>query len=436
MSLLVVQLPSHRQLAASAEEAAAGRGVDGWWHTYSADGQVAGPLTQAAAHSWPKATEVVLVLAAADTSWHLIRLPRAPASRLREALAGAMEDLLLDDSDSVHLAIAPGAQPGLPAWVLATNGRQLKTALSALAAAGIKAHRLVPALPPPGGSLRAHFFLPAQPGTSRANAHVPSTATGPVLTVSHATGAWSLPLPRPGVDRNTASATSLAVAWRDELPSAATADARWTTTPQAAGAARRFMAQAVHIQTDAEHLLERALAPLNLLQFDLAPRHPGFTAFASATQALRGPQWRALRIGLAALLGLHLMGLNAYAAKQRHDLQTLRQAQTDLLRGSFAGVRSVLDAPAQMASETQRLRLGAGRPGPGDLESALAAAAAAWPNGKPPVLQLQYESGRLSLEAANWRDDERAAFSAPLQAAGWQVTHTAGEITMVYRAPP
>ena len=101
-----------------------------------------------------------------------------------------------------------------------------------------------------------------------------------------------------------------------------------------------------------------------------------------------------------------------------------------LLRGTFPQVRAVLDAPAQMQREVDALRAAAGRPAEADLEPLLAAAAAAWPDGRGAVDTLRFEPGRLTLSAAGWSAEQVAQFRGELQRAGWQVEAQDGRIAL------
>jgi general secretion pathway protein L len=129
-------------------------------------------------------------------------------------------------------------------------------------------------------------------------------------------------------------------------------------------------------------------------------------------------EWRAVRWGLVSLLVLQLVGLNAYAWQQRQMLVAKRQAMADLLRSTHPGVRTVLAAPLQMASETERLRIAAGKPGDGDLESLLAMAAGAWPDGMGPVQGLRFEPGKLSMVAPGWGEPQLLQFKDRLRSGG------------------
>ena len=140
---------------------------------------------------------------------------------------------------------------------------------------------------------------------------------------------------------------------------------------------------------EAERALQAAAGGWNLRQFDLAPRHRGATRAARRLAALPGaglaPGARAAwwRWPLVQLVGLNAWAWHAAAARSTSSAQ----AMVELLQSTHPQVRAVLDAPLQMARETERLRAAAGQPGDDDLETLLAAAAAAWPEGEPPVAE-------------------------------------------------
>ena len=453
MSLLALQLPPRQRLGPRATGADAARAAAVpvlWAYSHSPDGQRAGARGVAAAAALPAADEVVLALAATDVSWHRVRLPKAPASRMRAALLGLLEEQLLEEDDAVHLALAAGATPGADTWVAATHAPHLVGALAALQAAGVHVARVVSALPTPGAPLRAHFAPVEEVHVAdEAGLMEPTSALGQrptpsrtlaagqaghssdiVLTVSTESGAWHLPVLQGAA---AAASAGLVQALRQSLL-AATPAPRWTATPQAAGAAQQFLGRPVPLQTTAEHLLEVAQSATNLRQFALLPRHRGLAALGAAARQLRSPEWRTARWGLAALLGLHLVGLNAAAWAQQQALQKRRAAVAQLLRSTHPGVQVVLDAALQMRAENDRLRAAAGRPGPADLEAALAQAATAWPEGKAAVQAVRFEAGRLTLSSAGWNDAEVAAFRDRVRSAGWEVTAADGLIALTRAA--
>src|SRR5664280_2785029 len=77
-------------------------------------------------------SQVTAVVREADVSWHRITLPKAPAARLRAALVGVLEEALLEDAESVHLAIAPLVAAGQTTWVAALDRAWLQDELAAL----------------------------------------------------------------------------------------------------------------------------------------------------------------------------------------------------------------------------------------------------------------------------------------------------------------
>ncbi len=445
MSLLVIKLPPRERLGARAagnEPAPSLRLPALWDHVFSPDGRQAGPLRHSPATLLPKADQVVLALAAADVSWHRLLVPKATSARMPAALAGMLEERLLDDEQTVHLALAPDAVPGQQGWVAATHRPHLVAALAALEAAGHSVERVVTLTPPPGPGLRGHFALqgpavadvaPAPGGGSVADPAIAAVSTDgePQLCLSREDGVWCLPLAGP-------SASGLVTALRDSWPDDAPGQ-RWTTTPAAALAAERYLGRPVPLQTEAEHLVEAAQEAgknaLNLRQFDLMSQHRGLRAVGALGKRLFSAEWRVARYGLLALLVLQLLGLNAYAWQQRQGLEARRLAITEVLQTTHPGVRTVLDAPAQMAAETERLRAAAGRPSGADLELALSAAAAAWPDGKGPVGNLRYESGRLTLAAPGWAPAEVTALRERLRAAGWAVEFADGRLTLARSRP-
>jgi general secretion pathway protein L len=186
----------------------------------------------------------------------------------------------------------------------------------------------------------------------------------------------------------------------------------------------------VTVQTDAERSLQAARSLWDLRQFDLARRRRGSRALRDMGKRFLSPAWRPVRVGLVALALLQVVGLNAWAWSQRRAIDNKRQAQVALLKTTHPQVRAVLDAPLQMQRETEALRALAGRPGDGDLETLLSAAASAWPEGQPPVQNLRFEPGLLTLAAPGWNDDEVRNFRERMRVGGWAADYTQGRLTV------
>lgn len=126
MSLLIIQLPARARLRTEAEQEAAevspaAAGPREFGYVLSNDGVSVVRHGHCTAPMLPRAETVVAVMPAQDLSWHRVTLPKAPAGRLRAALAGLLEEALLDDPDDLHLAVAPLAKAGQPTWVAACD---------------------------------------------------------------------------------------------------------------------------------------------------------------------------------------------------------------------------------------------------------------------------------------------------------------------------
>lgn len=406
MSVLAILLPPRARLGAGAGSADAAASPAGELaYALSADGLALTASGRAAPALLPKADAVVAVLEPSDVSWQKLTLPKAPASKLRAALEGLLEEALLEETGDLHFALPAQAQAGQEVWVAVTHKGWLQGALAELERTGLIVDRVVPALTPQDGP-RGHIFDAGSGG-----------APQPALTWVDDNGVACVPL-----------AGSLA---RTLLASAAAQGVRWTATPAVATAAERWLGAPVSVLTEAESAWRAVQSTWNLRQFDLAARHRGAVALKQAFKRLRSPAWKPVRLGLVALAGLQVIGLNVWAWSQHRALDDRRQAQIALLRTTHPQVRSVLDAPAQMRRETEQLRTAAGRSGETDLEPMMAAAAAAWPDGQGPMQGLRFEPGRLTLTVAGWSEDHVRQFRDRLRPAGWSLEIAPGKVTLL-----
>jgi general secretion pathway protein L len=407
MSVLALLLPPRERLAAqSGAEAQGGvRVPDEYAFVLSNDGTTVTQTGRTAAALMPKADRTIVVLADADVSWHKIKEPKAPGSKLRAALAGLLEEQLLDEEGAAHLVLAPGAQVGRSGWVAVTHRPWLAAVLAALEAAGLDIEKVVPASAPvaqPSG----HFF-----------------------TGDSADSAVSLVFAR----KDGVNCVTLDGALARALVMGAGELARWTATAAAAPHAERWLGTRVAVLTEGERAMLACRGATNLRQYELAPRHRGLRAVREAARRFWDPEFRVARYGLAGLVAVHLIGLNAYAWQQERLLAQKREAMNEALRSAFPGVRAVLDAPLQMQRETDRARALAGRAGEGDFESLLGAAAAAWPDGAGPAPTVRFEPGRLTLAAQGWGEPQMKQLRERLQAAGLEAEFAEGRVVVTRR---
>ena len=411
MSTLVIQLPEHRRLRAGAHASADASAELRRDYAYvtSADGIEYEAMGEAAAVLLPSRAMVIAVVQEADVSWHRITLPKAPSSRLRSALVGVLEEALLDDVDAVHLAVAPMAVAGQPTWVAAVDKAWLQGELASLHKAGVFVDRVVPMSwpdDPPAG----HFHALLASGGAAHSAMLTWASTDGVATVR--------------LDGGLARAL---------VPNPAPVATRWTASPMAAVAAEQFLGAPVNVMPTEQRLLQAGRSLWNLRQFDLARKTKGARALRDWLRQAMSPAWRPVRIGLALFLVAQIVGLNLWAWHERAAVEARRGAIQALVKKTFPRVGDgdiQRDAAAVMRRETQSLRTLAGKSGDGDLEPMLQAAAAAWPSERPPVENLRFEPGKITLAANGWSDAQIEQFRGVLRPAGFQVDAGEGRLVV------
>jgi general secretion pathway protein L len=406
MSTLVILLPSRPRLASNADAAPVAReGTAELLYVLSPDGLNIARQGRAKAALLPKADSAIVVLADTDVSWHRIAVPKAPAARLRAAVAGVLEEQLLDDAEGLHFALSPNLVGGQTGWVGVIDKTWLKAELTALDKAGISVERAVPMSWPDEMPL-GHF-----------SAAFGDDASAPMqLTWADAKGVICM-----GVN---------GVLARQMLPQWTAQPARWSAHPAVAAPAERWLGGSVSVLSDEQRLLRSMRSLWNLLQFDIAPKHRGTVALRDALRRFRSAGWRPVRWGLAALLVLQVIGLNLWSWHQERQIVAKRGAMVALLRDAHPQVRAVLDAPAQMVRETDLLRAAAGKTGDNDLETLLGAAAAAWPAGQAPLQTLKFDNGRLMFAAVGWSEAQVAEFRSQLAGGGWTVAQEGSALTL------
>jgi general secretion pathway protein L len=405
MSTLVIQLPA-RPRPGGADAPAARRASEGELaFVLTPDGINITRQGRTTAALMPKAESAVVVLADTDVSWQRLTIPKAPPTRLRAAIAGALEEHLLEDAENLHFALAPHTTAGQAGWVAVLDKAWLKAELSALDKAGIAVERAVPGAWPEDTPL-GHFGAPFG-----------DDAAAPMqLTWSDAKGVVCL-----GVHGALA---------RQMLPQWTAQPARWTAHPAVAAPAERWLGGSVLVLPDEQRSLQAMRSLWNLLQFDIAPKHRGTVALRDAMRRWKSASWRPVRWGLAALVALQVVGLNLWAWHQQRQIAGKGEAMVQLLKASHPQVRTVLDAPAQMRRETELLRAAAGKSGDSDLETLLGVAASAWPEGQPPLQTLKFENGRLSFVTTGWNETQVSQFRAQLGGADWTVTQDGSTLTL------
>ena len=324
--------------------------------------------------------ELVAVVPAAALSWHRFDWPRGVAAnspRLRAAIEGLLEEQLLDDTPALHFALEPDARPGTTAWVAVCDQAWLRGHLQALEAAGRLPHRIVPEATP--------------------------EAPSALLAIGNADHPWMVLRGPSGVQRLPLEPGAL------ELLHDLQPDTLVLAEPAVSAQAEALLQRPVVLQQAGQRWLQAAQSSWDLAQFALA--RSGRTRWlarwtSGVGQFLTAPAWRPARWAALALLGIQLVGLNAWAWKERQTLQSQREAVQGILTSTFPQVKVVIDAPVQMERELAALRQATGAPSASDFESLLGALAQSAGTASPS--ELQYDERGLRVRGISAAQREAA----------------------------
>ena len=381
--MLIITLPHRPKDAAS-----------GYAHVHSDGHQVVRNSVGAASLLSAYAGEVVALIPHSRVSWLSVQFPPGShGARLSAVLAGLLEDRVLDDLSDLHCVVDPASadipRTGGVALVAICSKTWLREVLTPLQANGLVVQRLVPEFSPRPQPLLCVMGSPEQSQS----------------VLCHSQGVTLLP---PNVAQ-----------WK-----AFPAYTAYTTLP----AAQAPLVAEPAIVERVEQLLQRRPVMQNAAQravvaaqsdWDLAL---GEWAQGSSQRFLRlaqhawqtllhAPAWRSVRIGLAALLVVQVIGLNAKAWREQRALDEQKSQLSQILTSAFPSVRLVIDAPLQMQREVDTLQKNAGRVTSTDFEPMLAAAASALPEG---VLPTQWHFANQVLRAQGLQLSETQANAAQI----------------------
>lgn len=402
MSALVLYLPA--QPASAQAEFEFVLTADG--ATVQSHGSAAAALLPAPERA---GAEVVAVVPAAMLSWHRTELPKgtSPSSpRLRAVLEGLLEDQLLDEPDTLHFALQPQVRAGVPLWVAACDRAWLRSALVVLEAAGRPVTRVVPEFAPEGEAML--YAL----GDAQQAQLVHASADGVVM----------LPL--------APQSLSLLPPLDEGVPCIA--------EPAVAGLAEQVVQRAPALQQATQRWLQSARSSWDLAQFEFSSsgRARAFKKIGTAwADLLAAPQWRPARWGAVLLVVANLVGLNAWAWRERSALEAKREAVRRTLTQTFPQVKVVVDAPVQMEREVAALRQLTGATSGRDLEAMLGALATAVPPQRP-VNAMDFTSGELRIKGLALSADESRAVAGALRGQGFSAVLQGDVLVVTPEAAP
>ncbi|MEM5400491.1 type II secretion system protein GspL [Paraburkholderia unamae] len=345
----------------------------------------------------PKASATILMIAARDLLTLAATVPPLKGPRLRQALPNVVEDHLIQDAQTCHLALDPKRLADGRQVVAAIDRGWFRFLLEGFTAAGHRNLRAVPVARclPAAQAVEAVQEVPvtepaeaAEPGAAP-NAAVPATpAPEPVTACVLGHVVATAPTLLPGVALEPAAATAQAalelaivrgaLAEGFAVPAASVAA---TVTALAGGApvsgyvltnlpgepvsaaARASLAAAL---PGAQPLTFEALARRALAcRFDLCQFE-----FASQPWRLDRATLRRLRVPIvlvAASLVVAVVGANIQWLMMARQRDAISAQMTELLLNAFPKTTVVLDPAGQMARQLQQLRLAAGEPSPDDF---------------------------------------------------------------------
>ncbi len=311
----------------------------------------------------PRGPRLVAVWPAERHALLALQLPAMPAARLRAALAGALEDRLLDDAATVHLAAAPRTADGAVQLACSSSLDALRDALRQLT----EAARTPDAVVPESALL--------EPGE-----------------------AWLLPLDTQRVRLLWRSADGEA-GWLHadaQGPAPALRAQRLVCAPELRALAERWW-QLPADEGDDDALLARAArSGWDLRQFELAPQAAMQRGLLSVRAALRTPPWRrVLRLALVLAL-VQVVGIEAVALQLRARRLLVEHDLSEAASLALPGSPAILDASLQLQRALDLARRRAGEPDSGSLETLLGAAAQVLPSGTP-IDAIDYQPGQLHL---------------------------------------
>lgn len=391
-----------------------------WTFVYSRQGQAVDREGRARTQDLPRADRTVLVAPDEAVSWLSAALPPVAPKRLKDALRGALEDQLLEDASSVHLALSQlGLQTAGPTWVAALHKPWIEGALARLHEQGIQVDALV-SLSEPGPQWQAHARIDAQGQAVAVVSGPQGVAMGPV-----GWSGWRARLPRHQEEQDGQQGYE----GRDGrlLPAHALS---WTAEPNAARALADQAQADARLWESSQRALHAASTGTNLLQFDLTPQRQGTRALQAAWAAFKGPRYRAVHVGLVALVLVQALGLNVSAWRAQREVQALQQRHAQIFREAFPSIQVVVDPVLQAERELQAMRHAAGEPGPQDLETGLNLVARAWAAQAVPLQTIRWDAQGLSLVAAQWPTDAVQRLRELATPMGWQTQVEAGALRL------
>lgn len=391
--MLIIALPHFAQAACG-----------GYAHVHSDGHSILRHATSAAGTLSLHAGEVVGVIPHSRLSWLNVTLPPGSrGQRLQAVLHGLLEDRLLEDPEQLHCVLPPDAealtQEGGNTLVAVCNKQWLRDVLAPLQAAGLTVQRLVPEISP----------------SDKPELHVMGVPEASHSVLSHDQGTCLLP-------PNTANWTAFA--------GMLSGDVLVRAEPAMVERVQQLLQRQPVLQTAAQRWVQSAQSDWDLAQGEWAQgRAQRWRRWLQAAWQTfwHAPNWRAARVGLAALVLIHVLGLNVRAWQAHQSLQAQQMALKHILTSTFPSVSLVVDAPLQMQRETDALKQASGAVSSTDFEPLLAALGSVLSVATQPASPSQLHFANQALRIHGVRFDAAAA-NTQLKAQGYQLRDEGNDV--------
>ena len=347
-------------------------------HVHSDGHSVVRSASSMAATLSAHAGVVVAVVPHSRLSWLRVQLP--PAShgpRLQSVLQGLLEDRLLDEPQQLHLVLAPDAEhiarTGGDTLVAVCHKTWLREALAPLQAAGLNVQRIVPELSP----------------SDAPTLHVMGEPDHAHSVLCHAHGVTLMP-------PNTAQWHAFAQLSQDHLQIHA--------EPAMVSRVQSTLQRQPMLQSAAQRWVQSSQSDWDLAQGEWAQgplQRVQRQALAAWQTVSHAPAWKPVRWGMAVLIALQVLGLNALAWRERSALNAQQASLQSILKTTFPAVTLVIDAPLQMQREVDALQQKSGMASSTDFEPLLAALANVLPAGQTPQ-QIHFANHTLRVQGVTF----------------------------------
>ena len=371
--------------------------------------------------------EVVGVLPWQRVSWHLIQVPQdavklllstqnnffktsAHKSKAEQLLQGLLEEQLLDDLSALHwiggkVLPPPNSEDAnlnaahAQLWVACCDKAWLQGVLSALEEHGVPVHRLVPE------------FEPAVEG---AHLYALDAPTGLEFVLTQSTGVMGFP---------RAALSAFAGAFSQPF--------QVHFEPSVSDQVSPLFEGATQLQTRAQRLIDASQSAWDFARGEWGQgalrRYPKVVKKA-LDQFLNHKDWQVARLGLALLVLLNVLSLNAWTWREQALLKAKKAELSNILQTTFTDVQVIVDPMVQMRRALESLKQKTATPSRADFEHLLSAftqLTAANPSLDPSqIQQLRFNANELVLV---WKNQTAAltynALKMPpdLRAQGYEV---------------